>query len=405
MGNTVNRNSRGQTARKVTASSYRNTKKKKSSRQTGTLMSSLVKALIFIVAIVVVSGFISVFAITRANDVFAFVKSGSDVTLNITGSETVDDIANLLADKGVIKYPSIYKLYVKIKKKTTVYKEGEYTVNPSMNYDKLNATLANIVSKERSTVVVYIPEGSTVKDVVDLLVNKYHLSTEEELYDAIDNADFDFWFVEALGKKKPERTFRLEGYLYPDTYYYYSDASASTIIYKMLSNFENKLKTTFGKTYREDIERLCTERQLTFDEIITIASMVQMEAKYDYEYGRVSSVFHNRINNPSVTYGLLGSDATIQYILEKRTAELTQEQLETDSPYNTRLYRGLPPGPISNPDYLAINYAFYPDTTSYYYFVSQKDGTSLFASTYSQHLENVRQVESGIIVNTDDVED
>ena len=388
-------------------SGSRGTKKNNSSgkRTGGTLVSSLVKALIYIVFILIISGLLAVFAITRANDIFAFVKDGADMTVTITDDTTVSELGQILKENGIIKYPSMFELYSKIKKKRTVYVGGEYTVNASMSYDRLIATFARTLSTTRTTVVAVIPEGYTVKQIVNTMVNKYHLSSEEELYDAIQNYPFDFWFVKELdnlpetSKYKKDRTFRLEGYLYPDTYYYYSDASAVTIIYKMLNNFENKLKTTFGKDYRNVIDDICKKRGLTFDEMIIIASMIQMEGKYDYDFGGISSVFHNRLSNPSVTYGLLGSDATVMYIFDKRTTTLTAEQLATENPYNTRLYKGLPPGPISNPEYLAVNYSFYPDDTNYYYFVSQKNGTTLFASNWIEHQKNVELVESGIIVD------
>ncbi len=383
----------------------------KNNRSGGTLVSSLVKALVYIVFILIISGLLSVFAITRANDIFAFVKDGADMTVTITDSTSVEELGKILKDNGIIKYPSMFELYTKIKKKRTSYVGGEYTVNASMSYDRLIATFARTLSKTRTTVVAVIPEGYTVKQIVNTLVNKYKLSSEEELYDAIQNYPFDYWFVKELdalpaaSKYKKDRTYRLEGYLYPDTYYYYNDASAVSIINKMLNNFENKLKTTFGKDYRSVIEEICKKKNMTFDEMIIIASMIQMEGKYDYDFGGISSVFHNRLSNPSVTYGLLGSDATVMYIFEKRTSTLTAEQLATDNPYNTRLYKGLPPGPISNPTYLAVNYAFYPDDTNYYYFVSQSNGTTLFASNWIEHQKNVALVESGVIVDPNATDD
>ena len=400
--------------RKSAVSGSRGIKKSPSTtgrRSGGTLVSSLVKALIYIVFILIISGLLSVFAITRANDIFAFVKEGEDMTVTITDDTTVEELGQILKENGIIKYPSMFELYSKVKKKRTTYVGGEYTVNASMSYDRLIATFARTLSTARTTVVAVIPEGYTVKQIVNSLVNKYHLSSEAELYDAIQNYPFDFWFVKELdnlpenSKYKKDRTFRLEGYLYPDTYYYYSDASATTIIYKMLNNFENKLKTTFGKDYRNVISDICKKHGLTFDEMIIIASMIQMEGKYDYDFGGISSVFHNRLSNPSVTYGLLGSDATVMYIFDKRTTTLTAEQLATDNPYNTRLYKGLPPGPISNPEYLAINYSFYPDETNYYYFVSQSNGTTLFAPNWIEHQKNVALVESGVIVDPNASED
>lgn len=377
-----------------------------------TLLSSLVKALIYIVCILIVSGVAAYFIITRANDAFAFVKDGEDATIIINEDTDIGELTDMLKENGIIRYPSLYKLYIKLKGKSTEYVPGEYILNASMSYDKINRALAKSNAVNRETVVVVIPEGYSVSQIVNRLVNNYGLSSEQDLYNTIQSYPFDYWFVKELdglpadSKYRVSRKLRLEGYLYPDTYYFYDDASAVSIISKMLNNFESKLKEVFGENYRETIERLCKEKGKTFDEMIILASMIQMEGKFDYDYGVISSVFTNRLNNPSVTYGLLGSDATIQYVLSKRvnSMDLTEEELSIDSPYNTRIYRGLPPSAISNPTYLAIHYAFYPDDTSYYYFVSQSDGTTVPARTYEEHQENVAKVRAGIYIDLNEDE-
>ncbi len=364
-------------------------------RAGGTAIASLVKAIIYIMSILVVSGFLSAAAIMVANDVFAFVKGEEEVTVTITDETDVAALGKILAEKGIIKYPRMFKLYAKLRGKDVALEGGEYTVNPSMNYDKLIATFAKSTSATRTEVVVVIPEGYTVDQIIDTLVNKYHLSSRADLTDAIQNFEFDYWFIDLLETNPPRagRKYRLEGYLYPDTYYYYSDASASSILYKMLDNFDKKLKKIYGSDYQEELQGLCAEFGLSFDDIVILASMIQMEAKFDSEYDNISSVFHNRLSNPTVTNGKLESDATIQYFLDKHVTDLTAEQLKIDNLYNTYLYTGLPPGPISNPTDLAINYALYPAQTNYYFFVADVDGHSLFASTKAQHDKNVKTVQ------------
>lgn len=371
-------------------------------RTSSTAVTSLLKAVIYIMSILVISGFLSYFAITAGNDIFAFVKEDVEVSVTISEGTDVKALGQLLANEGVIKYPKVFDLYAKLRKKDsiTLY-AGEYTVSPMMNYDSLIATFAKSTAVERTTVVVTIPEGYTVDQIIDTLVNKYGLSSEKELKDAIENYDFDYWFVKRLDTDKPRngRKYRLEGYLYPDTYYYYSDSSAAAIIYKMLDNFDDKVKDIFrgdktvpGNDYIEKVDYLCDKFGMTFDDIVIVASMVQMEGKYTTEYGTISSVFHNRLENPSVTNGKLESDATLQYLLDKRTENLTEEHKKIDSPYNTYLYDGLPPGAISNSAQTALIYALYPDNTKYYFFVAGKDGYSLFAKTYKEHLKNIDTV-------------
>ena len=369
------------------------------STNNSTLVSSLVKAIIYIMVILVVSGCLSVFIITVANDVFAFVKSDEEITLTIPEGLSVKDLGEILEKNGVINSAEIFDLYAKLRDKNPSFVAGEYTVTPSMNYDELLRVFAKTVTTQAETVVVVIPEGYTAQKVIDTLVDKYGLSTKEDLTDAINNYDFDYWFVDQLDDNvNSYRTYRLEGYLYPDTYYYYTDASAVTIINKMLRNFDVKMKQTFknctapGKDYIEKINNLCAARRRTFDEIVNLAALVQMEAYYDIEYGTISSVFNNRLNNPGYqTGGYLESDATLYYILQDNPPDhLTNAHLNMDHPYNTRVYKGLPPGPITNPTYLAINYALYPENTNYYYFVAKKDGYNLFARTLKEHNENVQ---------------
>lgn len=374
-----------------------------------TAISSLVKAVIYIMTILVVSGFLSYFIITVGNDIFAFVKSDEEIQITIGEGTTIKQLGQILEDNGVIKDATIFKFYAKLRNKNPALVAGEYTVTPSMNYDQLIRVFAKKVSTKAETVIVVIPEGYTVKDIVETLVHKYKLSSEEELYDVIENHEFNYWFVKQLDQNiKPDRTYRLEGYLYPDTYYYYADASAVTIINKMLKNFDVKMKQTFknctapGNDYIEKINNLCTQKNMTFDEIVILASMIQKEAYYDTEYGRISAVFNNRLTAKNhSTNGKLESDATVYYFLKEMYDEipkdLTAEHLQIEHPYNTRLYKGLPPGPISNPTYLAINYALYPESRKpkEYYFVSWPSGRNEFASTYAQHLENIKKVSGG----------
>ncbi len=362
-----------------------------------TALSSLVKAVIYIVSILVVSGFLSYFAIVVGNDVFALVKSDEEITITIGEKTSVKKLGKILEKNGVIEYAGVFDFYAKIRDKNPALVAGEYTVTPSMNYDQLLRVFAKNTNEKAHTVIATIPEGYTVKDIVDLLVDKYGLSTKEELYDAIENYPFDYWFVKQLDENRsPQRKYRLEGYLYPDTYYYYNNSSAVTIINKMLKNFDVKMKQTFKNytaiegTYIEKINHLCEKHKMTFDEIVNLASIVQMETLYDVEYGHVASVLHNRLKNPRYeTGGFLGCDATFYYILQDNPPEeLTADILAMDDPYNTRKYKGLPPGPISNPTFVAINYAFFPDSTKDYYFVATKDGTNLFARTLREHEAN-----------------
>ena len=344
------------------------------------VLSSVVKAIIYIAFVLIVSSVLSYLGITVCNDAFAFVKDDTEHEVVIPQNATIDDVSSILKENDIIRYPFFFKLYSQMRKDSGNYVAGTYIVSSNTNYDDLLSAFKEKV-KPREEIQLTIPEGYTVDEIINLFLEN-GIGTREKFVDVIQNYDFDFWFIDELEETEhPGRTYRLEGYLFPDTYRFYSDSNEETVIYKML--------VRFNELYTDEFRAHADELGYTTDQIITLASMIQMEAKFSSEYGAISSVFHNRLNHPSgETGGRLESDATIQYILSERHVELSQSDLDLDSPYNTYKYAGLPIGPISNPCYAAIIYALYPTDTDYYYFVAQPNGYSLFAKTYEEHRQN-----------------
>ncbi len=344
----------------------------------GTIMS-LIKAILYIVVVVAVSALISYYVIVFANDMYAFVKDSDQVEVSIPEYATVEEIADILGDAGVVKYPDLLVIYAKLKKidKTYEFVAGDYTVNGMMNYDEL--FYAFVPHKSYEVVRITIPEGYTVDEMIDLFTEN-GIGTREGFIDAINNYDFDYDFVRELNESDlTGRTYRLEGYLYPDTYEFYKSSSEVTVIYKMLNRFD--------VIFSEDFYEKAAEHGYTVDEIMTLASMIEKEARYANDYETVSSVFHNRLN--SADFPRLESDATIMYAIQVRDGErksaLTGEDLNYDTPYNSYLYEGLPPGPIANPGYEAITCALWPAKTKYYYFVSDNYGNTYFSRTNREH--------------------
>ena len=354
------------------------------------ILTSTVKAVIYIVCVLVVSGCLSLFVIFAGNDVFAFVKDTNNVTVTIPEGATLEEISDILAENDVIKYPSLFRFYCQLRHKTAdEYLFGNFTVSPSMPYDSLIATFKPSRGSRKETTITLI-EGMTVDEIIDLFVEK-GIGTREKYVEVIQNYDFDFWFVDELDQKiaaNPDsgRKYRLEGYLFPDTYNFYTDSSEEEVIYRLLVNFDAK--------FDDDKRERAKELGMTCDQIITLASIIQKEAKYISDYGNVSSVFHNRLKS-NVTNGLLESNATVQYTMPKEEVrlELTKAEIDKyDTPYNTYLHTGLPVGAISNPSLNAINWALYPTDTDYYYFVSDAQGYNLYASNYAEHQANVAKV-------------
>ena len=345
------------------------------------VLSNTVKAVIYIVSVLVVSGCLALFAILVGNDCFAFVKSDVDVVVTIPENADLNDIAKALKENDIIKYPNMFKLYIMIRgKDTDNYVAGNHTVNGMMGYDSLIAQFKPYSTREEITVTIV--EGSTTQEIIDLLVSK-GIGTEEGFIEAIQNYDFDFWFLDELENTDlSERIYRLDGYLFPDTYNFFTDSSEVDVIYKLLSNFETKF----------DIENKARAEELglTVDDIVIMASLIQKEAMYVTDYPLVSSVFHNRIDDGMK----LESNATVQYTMPTDEVELklTYDQItKYDNGYNTYLYSGLPVGPICNSSLNALNWAMYPTDTDYFYFVSDKEGYNHYAITYSEHEKNVAE--------------
>jgi UPF0755 protein len=205
------------------------------------------------------------------------------------------------------------------------------------------------------------------------------MGSKAKFTDVINNYKFDYDFVKELDKGLPEgRKYRLEGYLYPDTYEFFADSSEVDIIVKFLDNFNVK----FNETFRTR----CKAIGMTIDQVINLSSIIQGEARHPEDFTLISSVFHNRLDNPQ--FPRLESDATIQYTFAERKTELTAEDLAIQSPYNSYISEGLPPSAINNPGFEAIYAALYPDVTDYYYFVSDKTGKTYYAKTLEEHNVN-----------------
>lgn len=351
------------------------------------LMANSVKAITYIVLVLVVAIFISIFVIRVGNDVFAFVKSEETVEITIPEDATTQDIASILYDNGIISYPNIFKLYASVKKESGEYLAGDYTVSPSMSYDDLRNEFKPKAVEGTSWIT--IPEGYSTDEIIDLMLS-YGIGEREAYVDVINNYDFDYWFIDELeGKGIPEgRHYRLDGYLFPDTYQFYNSSSEVTVINKLLARFDQ----VFAEAYRSR----AAELGYSVDDILSLASLIEKEAGTADDYRKVSSVFHNRLKRPS-QFPMLQSDATTAYALQILTGErpktvTPEDNNNTDSPYNTYLNAGLPPGPISNPSASAIRYALYPMDSNYFYFISANDGSTFYANSLVEHNKNIQKV-------------
>lgn len=374
----------------------------------------LFKTLLYLVCVAGISVFLAVNIINIGNDVYAFVKDDIRTTVTLPEGATLDEVADLLKENGIIRYPWVFKLYTQRKFNGSDYYTGTFKsgdirflflnegesestdeqtagedmpyadyvkdsagkddAREPMNYDKIISLVAASDYKERDTVRITIPEGYTVDEILDLLIAN-GVGEREKYVDAIQNYEYDYRFVtelDATGTKEGRR-YRLEGYLFPDTYDFFTDESEISVINKLLANFDAKMESVYYD--RAD------ELGMSVDDVIILASIIEKEARFAADLPLMASVFYNRLSS-----GIrLHSDATVMYALPERKTSLSSADLEVDSPYNTYKVSGLTPGAISNPGIEAINAAFYPDSTNYYYFFSLKDGSTVYSATYDQH--------------------
>ena len=370
-------------------------KEKETDEESSGIASGIFKAIIYMTLVLVVSVLLAYGLILVANDVFAFVKSDVAVEVVIPENATVDDITDILAENEIIEYPWLFRMYTKFQnvdglddEGNSIFLPGTYTVSPMKNYMQLLTAFQKQYTRE--TVWVTIPEGSTCEEIITILVDEHGIASRKEFVSAINDYDYDLEFLEGLDGLEG-RYYRLEGYLFPDTYQFYVDSTAETVIYRMLLNFESKL-SYIGDDY-------CTERLaelgMTLDEVVTMASMIEKEVKYAVDYDQVASVFYNRMRDRA-NFPRLDSDATTVYAIMMETGErpetLGAAELAFENPYNTRFAKGMPPGAIANPGYDALYCAFYPAKTNYYYFVADGSGYNMYARTSAGHEANKAEI-------------
>ncbi len=333
------------------------------------LLAGCLASFRYVVILFAVSIILAAFALSFANDLFAFVKEDTPYHLTVREGERASEIAGELKEAGVIKYAFLFKLYMRVTDDEEDLIPGEYDLNAKMDYRALSKEISTRITV-RESIDVVIPEGFTQDEIFTLLEAK-GVCSKAELLEAASNYDFKYSWV--MNLEKGEK--RLEGYLFPDTYTFYVGDTATRVIGKFLANFNKK--------YDVDFKARMEEMGTNLHDIMTIAAMIESEAKWDEDRPYISSVIYNRLASNKFPY--LQIDATVVYALGEHKAALTDEDLRIESPYNTYVVKGLPAGPICNPGYESIASALYPEESDYYYYVATPDGSHIFSKTMAEH--------------------
>lgn len=278
------------------------------------------------------------------------------------------EIGSLLENKGFIKNATLFRLTSALSKNSHSLKAGAYSLDSSMSMFEI---LKKIVGGEVTQHKFTIPEGFTLTQIANLWESKKLGKSEDFIQVSLDPE---------LRDKYNIKSDNLEGYLYPETYLLPYRISEREAIEKMLSLFNRRASYLMAGKH--------TDVKLSDNELITLASIIEREAKVGYEKSLISSVFYNRLKRGK----RLESCATVLYGLGYPNRELTIEDLrDSSSHYNTYVYKGLPPGPICNPGIESILAALNPSGDNYLYFVSKNDGTHHFAESYKEFLAAKRK--------------
>lgn len=342
---------------------------------------------IFFIVVIVVSMLLSVYAVFCLNDVFGMMKNKSSVTVSYSEQiNSTSDAIDLLAEYDLVDCKNFCKFYIKLANVvvgdydvTGPFEAGVYYLNGKMG---LEGMLINMMGEPDTTetVRITIPEGYTVAEIIDRLAEN-DVCDKASLLSVIESTQFSQSLVSDL-KSDENIPYRLEGYLFPDTYDFYVGQSASGVIETFLDNLENKIT-------KEDRDR-AAELGYSINEVLTIASIVQAEAGSNEQMKTISAIIQNRLKDPA-NYPSLGCQSTSDYINNKVAPSLSSTSAHTADYYlqyystdATSTVVGLPAGPICNPGKAAIDAVLYPEDSDDYYFFHDNNGKLYTAETYSE---------------------
>ena len=303
------------------------------------------------------------------------------VLFTIEQGETAVSIAARLEEMGLVRDADLFRLYLRHQGIDASLEAGDYDLSPNMNMVEIAQTLQHARVEEFA---LTIPEGWRAEQVAAFLSEQGVMNGDEFLELVEKGGDFDYEFLRDRPAGSPTS---LEGFLFPETYRLPVGAGPEALLRRMLNTFDRRVS--------REMRAKAAQKGWTIYEVVTLASIVEREAVVPEERPLIASVYLNRL----AAGMLLGADPTVQYALGYqpttgqwwKTPMSLEEYSLVDSPYNTYLYPGLPPGPICSPGLDSIRAVIEPAQSDYYYFVARGDGSHVFARTVEEHERNVRQ--------------
>jgi UPF0755 protein len=310
----------------------------------------------------VIFGLVILFFVIRWTVVPISWRAESDsVYVTIEPGDSMIRIADRLKEASLIKDGTGILIMAKLSGKDRQIQAGRYVFHKGIT---LYSLFHKLVEGDVTLKEVTIPEGLTIRQIAGILQREIQIDSSEFVSVAADSQ-----FARSLGIFASS----LEGYLFPDTYKFSWETSLKKAAQIMVEQFK--------RTFSDSLRRRAKEIDFSVTEVVTLASLIEAEAKEGNERGKISAVYHNRLRRGM----LLQCDPTVIYALPELDRPLLLKDLEVDSPYNTYKYPGLPPGPICNPGKASIRAALYPADVDYLYFVATGDGSHLFSTTLREH--------------------
>ncbi|KIL41095.1 aminodeoxychorismate lyase [Gordoniibacillus kamchatkensis] len=306
--------------------------------------------------------------------------SSQEVRFTVPAGSRPAQIAGILERSGLIRDDRIFTYYLKWRKEGSRFQAGEYAMTPGTPLDAIIAKLNDGDTVKEDTIRLTIPEGYTAVQIADKIAQATGQSNEEVMR-LIDRPGAYRGAVIPALPDSPQVKHKAEGYLFPETYEFKKGTGPEEMVQRMLAETDGKIAAIPG--WDEQLKR----SGFTLHQVLTIASLVEREVVLDEERPVVAGIIVNRLkrNMP------LQIDATVQYLFDKPKDRLVEKDLQLESPYNTYLHTGLPPGPIASPSAASIRAALSPADTKYLFYVTKKDGSKghLFAETFEQHKKNI----------------
>lgn len=356
--------------------------------------------LIWAVSVLIVGAMAGMFFVAGIDDMLAINRTeNKSVKIEIPANPNLDTVATVLEKNNIIEDKNYFKMFAKFTKADDDFTQGTYEIKTNMDYEAIINFLLSSVNRT-DTVKVTIPEGRNVLEIAKLLKEKGALADEGKFLELCNSNQFDdeYSFLKDI-KNTDDRYYKLEGYLYPDTYTFYKNEDAENVIYRFLNNYDTRLtekQDVSGYDKVTTIEEMLKKNRsnYTLDQVMIVASIIQSEAADTDDMYYISSIIYNRLNSEQdmgVQY--LGLDST-KFYPYRTQADVPDDARDTfESSYDTYTKEGLPAGEICNPGMKAIIAALNPKDTDYYFFCHDKDGNAYYASTIYEHNENLANIE------------